>query len=108
MMSGSVSDRTNAAFDRFDVLSRTGYALGRVKADRRLTLLDMADALGRSDDQLARYISGDDMPLSVWMKALSLWPELAVRFDETTAERMAQSRQRPLDLDEPKRDARAA
>ena len=107
MGSASVSDRTNAAFDRFDCLSRTGYALGRVKADRRLTLLDMEELLGKSDDQIARYISGDDMPLSVWMKALSLWPELAVRFEETTAERMAQSRQRPLDLNEPKRDRAA-
>lgn len=96
--------RKSAEFDRFDVLSRAGQALGKVKSDRRLTLLDMEELLGKSDDQVSRYIAGDDMPLSVWMKALSLWPELAVRFEETTAERAAQSRQRPLDLDEPKRD----
>lgn len=91
--------RTSAAFDRFDVLSRIGSALGRVKAARRLTLADMADALGRSDDQLARYIAGEDMPVSLWMKALALWPELADKFEETTAERALQSRQVPLDLD---------
>lgn len=91
--------RISAAFDRFDVLSRIGSALGRVKATRRLTLTDMADELGRSDDQIARYISGEDMPVSVWMKALAAWPELATKFEETTAERAAQSRQVPLDLD---------
>ena len=107
-MSGDLSNRTSAAFDRFDVLTRTGYALGRVKADRRLTLTDMAEELGRSDDQLARYIAGEDMPLTLWMKALSLWPELAIRFEETTSERAAQGRQVPLDLDCPVRREKAA
>lgn len=96
-----VGDRTNAVdFDRFDVLSRIGNALGRVKSARRLTLPDMADKLGRSDDQLARYIAGEDMPVSLWMKALALWPELADKFEETTTERAMQSRQVPLDLPE--------
>lgn len=90
--------RKSAAFDRFDVLTRIGSALGRVKAARRLTLVDMADELGRSEDQLARYIAGEDMPVSLWMKALSLWPELADKFEESTAERALQSRQVPLDL----------
>ena len=98
MASAPETNRKNAAFDRFDVLSRTGYALSRVKADRRLTLVDMGDLLGRSEDQLARYIAGEDMPLSIWMKALALWPELADRFEETTAERAAQGRQIDLDL----------
>ena len=102
------SDRIYADFDRFDVLSRIGSALGRVKSARRLTLLDMADMLGRSDDQLARYIAGEDMPVSLWMKALSLWPELADKFEETTAERAMQGRQVPLDLDEPFRPEMAA
>lgn len=93
-------NRTSAAFDRFDCLSRMGSALGRVKAARRLSLGDMEDALGKSEDQIARYIAGADMPVSVWMKALHLWPELAERFEETTAERAAQSRQVPLDLPE--------
>ena len=101
MASAPNGDRTSADFDRFDVLSRIGSALGRVKSTRRLTLLDMADMLGRSDDQLARYIAGEDMPVSLWMKALSLWPELADKFDETTAERAMQGRQVPLDLEEP-------
>jgi hypothetical protein len=87
-------------FDRFDVLQRIGGALGRVKRDRRLSLLDMAEKLGRSDDQLARYIAGEDMPVSLWMKALSLWPELADKFGESVAERAMQSRQVPLDLPE--------
>lgn len=99
MASAPDPNRTNAVdFDRFDVLQRIGSALGRVKRDRRLTLTDMADVLGRSDDQLARYISGDDMPVSVWMRALTAWPELAEKFEETTAERAAQGRQIDLNL----------
>lgn len=102
MASAPAVARTSAAFDRFDVLSRTGYALSKVKADRRFTLVDMGDMLGRSEDQIARYIAGEDMPLSIWMKALALWPELADRFDETTAERAAQGRQIKLELEESK------
>ena len=90
--------RKSADFDKFDVLSRMGSALGKVKADRRLTLPDMEDLLGKSVDQIGRYIAGDDMPASTWMKALHLWPELAERFEETTAERAMQGRQVPLDL----------
>ena len=102
MASAPAPNRINAAnFDRFDVLQRIGGALGRVKRDRRLTLADMADELGRSDDQLARYIAGEDMPVSLWMKALALWPELATKFEETLAERAAQSRQVPLPIPEP-------
>ena len=109
MDSGGVGDRTNAvSFDRFDVLSRAGRALGRVKSARRLTLPDMAEMLGRSDDQLARYIAGEDMPLSIWMKALTLFPELAEKFEETTAERAMQSRQVPLNLPDPPPEQRAA
>lgn len=94
--------RKSADFDRFAVLSRIGSALGRVKASRRLTLTDMADELGRSEDQLARYIAGEDMPVSIWMKALTAWPELADKFEETTAERAAQGRQIALELPERK------
>ena len=94
--------RTSAAFDRFDVLSRIGSALGRVKAARRLTLTDMEDELGKSVDQIARYIAGEEMPVSTWMRALAAWPELADKFEETTAERAAQGRQTPLPLGEHK------
>lgn len=100
--------RKSADFDRFDVLSHMGSALGRVKAARRLTLTDMEDALGKSVDQIARYIAGDDMPVSVWMKALFLWPELAEKFEETTAERAAQGRQIGLELDPPAKRELAA
>ena len=106
MATSPAPNRTNAAFDRFDVLSRTGYALSKVKADRRLTLIDMGEMLGRSEDQLARYIAGEDMPLSIWMKALALGPELADRFDETLAERAMQGRQ--IDLNLPEFPAKAA
>jgi hypothetical protein len=94
------TNRKSADFDRFDVLSRMGSALGRVKAARRLTLPDMEEALGKSEDQISRYIAGCEMPSGVWMKALHLWPELADRFEETTTERAMQGRQIPLELRE--------
>lgn len=100
MASSADCDRTSAAFDRFDVLQRAGSALGRVKRDRRITLPDLGDMLGRSEDQVARYIAGEDMPLSIWMKALALFPELSDRFEETVAERAMQGRQIPLNLAE--------
>ena len=110
MASAPQPNRTSAAdFDRFDVLSRIGSALGRVKSARRLTLLDMADQLGRSDDQLARYIAGDmEMGVVAWELAKEAWPELAERLTESAAEREARRRQRPLDLDQPAKPRAAA
>jgi cyanate lyase len=92
-----------------EVLGEIGTALLQVKNGRGLSLNDMAYALGRSDDQVAKYIAGDaEMGVIVWMRASEAWPELADRLEESAAERSLRARQRGLDLELPPRRKRAA
>jgi cyanate lyase len=94
---------------RENVLADIGTALLQIKNARGLNLPDMADKLGRSDDQLARYIAGDmEMGVVAWMRAVDTWPELAEKVAETAAERSARARQRALDLELPTRKQVAA
>ena len=94
---------------REDILADIGTALLQIKNTRGLGLPDMADKIGRSDDQLARYIAGDmEMGVVAWMRANEAWPELAEKIAETAAERAMRARQRALDLDTPVRRERAA
>lgn len=94
---------------RDEVLADIGTALLQIKNARGLNLPDMADKLGRSDDQLARYIAGDmEMGVVAWLRAVDTWPELAEKVAETNAERAAKARQRALDLELPVRREKAA
>jgi transcriptional regulator with XRE-family HTH domain len=91
------------------VLGDLGTALLQVKNARGLTLNDMAYALGRSDDQVAKYIAGEaEMGFVVWMRALDAFPEIEDRLNESAAERAFRAKQRPLDLDTPVRRSQAA
>jgi cyanate lyase len=82
------------------VLGDLGTALLQVKNGRGLTLNDMAYALGRSDDQVAKYIAGEaEMGFVVWMRALEAYPEIEDRLTESATERALRAKQRPLDLD---------
>lgn len=82
-----------------DLLAAAGTALLQVKNARGLTLPEMAYVMGRSDDQVARYIAGDsEMGFIVWNRACFAWPELVDRMNETAAEREMRRRQRVLDL----------
>lgn len=93
---------------RDDVLADIGLALLQIKNARGLNLPDMADKIGRSDDQLARYIAGDmEMGVVTWMRANEAFPELAERISETASDRAARAKQRALDLDLPTRKAAA-
>lgn len=93
---------------RDDVLADIGLALLQIKNARGLNLPDMADKIGRSDDQLARYIAGDmAMDVVTWFRANEAFPELAERISETAADRAARAKQRALDLDLPTRKAAA-
>lgn len=84
---------------RDDVLADIGTALLQIKNQRGLSLPNMADMIGKSDDQLARYIAGDmEMGVLAWMRAHDAFPELATRMEETAADRAAKARQRALDL----------
>jgi cyanate lyase len=92
-----------------EVLGDLGTALLQVKNARGLTLNDMAYALGRSDDQVAKYIAGEaEMGFIVWMRALDAYPEIEDRLSESATERALRSKQRPLDLDTPVRRSQAA
>lgn len=92
-----------------EILADLGTALLLIKNSRGLRLGDMAYSLGRSDDQIAKYIAGEsEMGVIVWLRANEAWPELAERIEESAAERQARARQRALDLDLPTRRERAA
>jgi cyanate lyase len=83
-----------------EVLGDLGTALLQVKNARGLTLNDMAYSLGRSDDQVAKYIAGEaEMGFIVWMRALDAYPEIEDRLSESAAERALRAKQRPLDLE---------
>lgn len=92
-----------------EVLGDLGTALLLIKNARGLTLNDMAYSLGRSDDQVAKYIAGEaEMGVIVWLRANEAFPELAERIEESAAERALRARQRALDLDVPPRKEKAA
>ena len=89
-------------FQQSDLLAAAGTALLQVKNARDLTLPEMAYVMGRSDDQVARYIAGEsEMGFVTWERAKQAWPELADRLNESAAERDFRRRQRLLDLEQP-------
>jgi len=92
-----------------DILAAVGTALLQVKNARELTLHDMAYVMGRGDDMVAKYISGEsEMGLIAWNRALRAWPELSERIEESAAEREARRRQRAFDLEQPAKPRAAA
>lgn len=91
-----------------EFLADLGTALLLVKNARNLTLNDMGAALGRIDDQVAKYIAGEaEMGVVAWMRANEAWPEIVERLHETAEERAARARQRALDLNLPRQRAAA-
>lgn len=91
-----------------DVQADVGTALLQIKNRRGLRLIDMASRIGRSEDAVAKYITGEsEMGFVAWERAKSEWPELVGLVEETAADRAAYARQRALDLEFPKsrRDA---
>jgi transcriptional regulator with XRE-family HTH domain len=85
---------------RDHVLSEIGTALLQVKSATGSTLADMADRIGKSDDQLARYIAGDmEMGVVTWLRVIEAWPDVLTRLEESAEERALRSKQRPLDLE---------
>lgn len=91
-----------------DIQSDVGTALLQVKNTRGLRLIEMAGVMGRSEDAVAKYISGEyEMGFIAWERAKDAWPELIQIIEETAADRAARARQRALDLDLPTRKAAA-
>lgn len=84
------------------VLGDVGLALLQIKNARGLTVEDMGGLLGVSREMAAQYIAGEaEMGFVKWLRANETFPELAARFEETTAERANRARQRALDLEFP-------
>ena len=83
-----------------DALSAIGAALLQTKNANKLTLDDMAETMGRSDEAVAQYIAGEsEMGVTAWLRAAKAWPDLEDRLayhlmDE--AEKAFRARQRSL------------
>lgn len=72
-----------SGFRQSELLAAIGTALLQVKNANNLRLPDMAERIGRSDDQLARYIAGDnEMGVAAWLRATAEWPELTEKVAE--------------------------
>ena len=88
-----------------DALRALGSALLQTKNANRLTLDDMADKMGRSDEAVAQYIAGEsEMGVTAWLRAVKAWPDLEDRLsyhlmDED--EKAFRARQRSLNLPPP-------
>lgn len=90
--------------DDAEFLADLGTALLQIKNERDLTLAQMGRILGRCDDMVAKYIAGEtEMGVIAWKRANAEWAELAVKLEETAAERAFRARQRLLDLPVPVR-----
>ena len=95
-----------------EALARIGSALLQTKNANKLTLDDMAETMGRSDEAVAQYIAGEaEMGVTAWLRAVKAWPDLEDRLayhlmDED--EKAFKARQRSLTLPMPVPETEAA
>jgi hypothetical protein len=83
-----------------EVLDAIGAALLTIKHSRDLTLVQMGEDIRKSDDTIARYISGEkEMGVVTWLRACEEYPELPALVAESAADRAARAKQRTLDLE---------
>lgn len=93
------------------VLSGIGAALLQIKTANKLTLDEMAETIGRSDEMLAQYIAGEaEMGVTAWLRAVEAWPDLGERvsYNLDEAEKAFRARQRELRLQPPAPESEAA
>jgi hypothetical protein len=91
------------------VLGDIGSALLIVKNQRGLTLVEMGEDIRRSDDTIARMISGEtEMGVVTWLRACEAYPELPSLVAESAADRAAREKQRTLDLEPTRQRDKAA
>jgi transcriptional regulator with XRE-family HTH domain len=94
-----------------DVVAGIGLALSQIKIAERLTIDDMAEKIGRSDEMMAQYLAGEaEMGVTAWLRAVEAWPELMERvsYNLDEAEKAFRARQRELRLPDPQPEAKAA
>lgn len=87
------------------VLGGIGAALLQIKNAGKLTLDDMAEQIGRSDEMMAQYLAGEaEMGVTAWLRATEAWPDLPERvsYNLNDAEKAFRARQRELRLESSK------
>jgi hypothetical protein len=83
------------------VTAAIGLALSQIKIVERLTIDEMAEEVGRSDEMMAQYLAGEaEMGVTAWLRAVEKWPELPdrVSYNLDEAEKAFRARQRELKL----------
>ena len=94
-----------------DVVAGIGLALSQIKIAERMTIDDMAEKIGRSDEMMAQYLAGEaEMGVTAWLRAVETWPELPdrVQYNLDEAEKAFRAHQRSLPLTRPVPDVAAA
>ena len=87
-----------------DVTGAIGLALSQTKIVERLTIDEMAEQVGRSDEMMAQYLAGEaEMGVTAWLRAVEAWPDLPerVQYNLDEAEKAFRARQRNLPLTQP-------
>lgn len=106
------SQPTILGIPKRDALRALGAALLQTKNANKLTLDEMAETMGRSDEAVAQYIAGEaEMGVTAWLRAVKAWPDLEDRLsyhlmDE--AETAFRAKQRALPLTRPVPEEKAA
>lgn len=93
------------------VLGGIGLALSQIKIAERLTIDEMAEKVGRSDEMMAQYLAGEaEMGVTAWLRACEEWPDLPdrVSYNLDEAEKAFRARQRSLTLPMPAPKEQAA
>lgn len=93
------------------VVGGIGLALSQIKMAERLTIDEMADQVGRSDEMMAQYLAGEaEMGVTAWLRAVEAWPDLPdrVSFNLDEAEKAFRARQRSLPLSRDTAEDKAA
>jgi len=106
-----MSRPTSLGKPKRDVLAGSGAALLQIKTAQKLTLDEMAEAIGRSDEMMAQYIAGEaEMGVTAWLRATDHWPDLAerVEYNLDEAEKAFRAKQRELRLQPPAPESEAA
>jgi hypothetical protein len=93
------------------VVGGIGLALSQIKIVERLTIDEMAEKIGRSDEMMAQYLAGEaEMGVTAWLRAVEVWPELPERvaFNLDDSEKAFRAKQRELRLPDPPPETKAA
>ena len=93
------------------VVGGIGLALSQIKMAERLTIDEMAEQVGRSDEMMAQYLAGEaEMGVTAWLRAVDAWPDLPdrVSYNLNEAEKAFRAKQRELRLPMPEPEERAA